>query len=1236
MINNPLYNNGGTPLPEVFTDPNSIWYNDPNIRPQQSVSTATTVPVQPIDTGAWAQTRAALGNMTWGGLLDNAINNAQQIGTGLQTVWAAIPTIPSQLMARGAEYAYDPSLIQQDINKAGQYLKNSLTVPLAATGQALTGNQAEALQTLDTNPNLARDFINFTIGQYGLGTNRMADVASGNITPDEYYAGMVRGLYQNPVSAGIDLLPVPSVGGVGKAIKSTGRTIGSGANRAIRRAINPNTTVGKAISNNLPDFSGAGKNVARSIDAGTQAGSSQAGKISDLLDNSFKGLDNAQSARVVESAETGLPLTNPAEITAKENLKSSMKQYDSLVPDYAKVDPKEIAITQKYARDNNITYNAARRELAGFEDLVAESPVVARGTEESGHLLGSKPEDYSELYTQFTKETEVPLPKINTLDESKQLIGLEDIPDGTLINLNGTYRGQSSKVQEVFDDVLGTELNTNLRNATGQEMLDYLNSKTGSPQATSDLLREAGLSGATDGSRTTIFGGQANGGYNYRTNTIDYFNTATQNTSRHEPFHWFTDKLIDASENNPALKSQLDRAFGVDVSTIKNNPTTYRNFQEKLTDEFLRYKDANDITNLTPAKAAFFDKIKTGLKSSDAGLTRTQKIEQLAQGGNRIAQQVLEAERLYDNGDIFPVTHAGDEALETVTGEIAEATPRLFADRFSSREFGNASYQEIAQRLQNNEGWLRDRVRDYTQSKIANEIADSGTLGGNSIAPVDARDTFYLSRDRLRTGDLKTALRRATKEGDPATNPDLVPVSGDTVRELQAQLYSVNSPLNGLLGDISSAIRTSMLSQGLYLAGNAITGATNAVINSSTGLINDALASIATRGKLARELGLKRVDRPRRMATPIGELTRDFNMITGGNLLRYLDRNIQNTFAEIAANASLRRAGVPVAERVNAINNMNIDQLTNTINDVRQAALLNSPRTIVPRSLYPFLDIVQPFWRWYDTATQSTYHMLKNHPLMANVALVDILSTIGWNTELQNRYNLRVESDKPMVTYKFDPKTQKIMELSGDITPMMSTLRFAVNTGDMLRGKGEPSNLLPAGWGDIINAAQGKDRYGNKLKNAAMVVQGGKRYQINEQTGRWEEVQGGTPSEIFVAGVRNLFGIPNMVNRTLAPAATGLLNKFSDTQYNYYRPYAGSLFGEVLPEGQAPSNPNVLFGGNPTAQRTPEDLRDALMGMYATEYYPERPDNVRSRRELQSILRARARRNTAIQESVNR
>ena len=77
-----------------------------------------------------------------------------------------------------------------------------------------------------------------------------------------------------------------------------------------------------------------------------------------------------------------------------------------------------------------------------------------------------------------------------------------------------------------------------------------------------------------------------------------------------------------------------------------------------------------------------------------------------------------------------------------------------------------------------------------------------------------------------------------------------------------------------------------------------------------------------------------------------------------------------------------------------------------------------------------------------------------------------------------------MQSDKPYVLYKFDDKTGEIKETTAEFVPITASLKFA---DGVLRHTGDAT---PAGiplLSDLMNAWQGKDRYGGPNNRAATI-----------------------------------------------------------------------------------------------------------------------------------------------------
>jgi len=336
--------------------------------------------------------------------------------------------------------------------------------------------------------------------------------------------------------------------------------------------------------------------------------------------------------------------------------------------------------------------------------------------------------------------------------------------------------------------------------------------------------------------------------------------------------------------------------------------------------------------------------------------------------------------------------------------------------------------------------------------------------------------------------------------------------------------------------------------------------------------------------------------------------------------MQYLDAKMQNLFAETAAHANLRRMGIAGRDRLTALENMDAAKLADIIKDTKSVALINPTKTLLPGSLHGVAGLTNPFWRWIDTAAQSTAYMFEKQPLLSYYVMVDGLAKIGYDRELQNRYNLGVTSDKPFVTYRNNPRTGKIQETSMEFTPMMNTLKVsdAVLSGKFTDAFGQS---IPA-FSAIANSFVGKDRYGNPIKRPEMsakalkdiiTIQNGKRFKWEAGKGFVQEV-GWMPDETVAAIGRELFAYPNLINRTLMPTFAGL------TGQTYYKPYSSSILGTINRAGYGDV---PLQAGNPRTGASTLELQDLIRGAYSMDYYPEREyaTKAQNRRAIRGAIR---------------
>ena len=590
------------------------------------------------------------------------------------------------------------------------------------------------------------------------------------------------------------------------------------------------------------------------------------------------------------------------------------------------------------------------------------------------------------------------------------------------------------------------------------------------------------------------------------------------------------------------------------------------------------------------------------------------KVTELAASGNDAAKKVLEAKRMYDAGDIFPVTHGIAEVDKTAGIDRSLAT---YNKRFSTREFGNATYKDIAEQLVRPSEYLETLGVNFANTEIAKQILEGAQLGGlKSLAPDDIGKAVYVQREALEQAmrnekDIHEVLKAAKKE--KVLNDD-IPLDETVAKVLENKTERRGQAFGGVAGDLVKLGKQSMLGAGSYLGGNALTATTTAMLNSGPMLISDMIQAAKSKGKLLQELGLYRTDATAsKMSTKATQAISNLNDIGGGKALRYLDRHIQNWWGEVGAHASLRKAGVKGASDATKA------QLADIIHNTRRAGLLNDPVSSLPAWAQTTLGVTNPFFNWIETATKSTYHQFKNAPFLSNVILTDVLANIGYDKEMQNRLNLNVKSDKPYVSYKFDDRTGEVKETTVEYLPITSSFKFADSIG--LDPDSQPASVPVLT--DLINAMGGKDKYGRPLKRAMKdneITQavGTVRWRMNPETGQREKI-GGQADEILATAIKDVLVPTSLWNRTLAPAMGGLMGM------HYNQPYAQSIFGDF---SDSDRGNNFLVGGNPEKQRTGMDVIRAITGRSQYPYYENRDYMTPSeaRKFMRGVQRQRSRR----------
>ena len=947
-------------------------------------------------------------------------------------------------------------------------------------GYALASAVKNPEKILPTAWNLAAE-------PYGLTTDNIGKVLSGERTAGDLAKYVGHSMYNRPFEVGLDLLSL----GAGKAV--------GGLNKASK----------------------AGNIVESALNVGNAQVRREAQKVIDLSEKLNK-TGKVKLSEAIEYAETGKQVPKGYDKSTMKLLDEYSKAYQGLVAKFAPnqvVDSKVLSVTQKYARDNGISFQQATKELTPYFD---DENIFARGKE---------------------------------FDPS-------DINNYRLANKD-----------EIIDNIK--------KQGYDVEVSDY--------KAGESYMKDAG-------NGTYKHDIQQKGATNLKDKKVTFAKDADLGTYFHEYMH-----ILNHDKIGPI------------------NPKT-RGFHETAPKQMAKYgREELDIADMPEPLREHFLKPKTEkLVVEPKTRTLTEEGRNLLEfDGSKEAKAILEGEELYNKGWIKPVTHGLAEVNKDVAADIAE---RVMAGRFSNRIFGNAKYEDIAKEISKPSPWLDAQLKGMVEGQLSREMLDNGTLAGKPLTLGNPKDTLYVSKDVLEKGDLSKVKKSATSS--PASTSDIA-IDKNIVNEIDKQthiLKSTNPFEDPLLHDTYNTAKSTMLASGGYLVGNLQTGIANTLLNAGInpiGLASDIGNTIATRGRLAKELGIyRKLERTNKeYKTPVLKQIGKINAPIA-DLMNAVDAKVQNFIAETAAHTNLRRQGIPVSQRADYLRNLDGQKLADIIRDVKKVSLMNTTNTILPKGLYGTAGLMNPYWRWVDTAAQSSLYMLQKSPVMANYLLVDTLANIGLDKEMQNRLNLNVTSDKPFVSYRYNPKTKEIEEVSAEFVPMLNTLRVGTTLGKMLTGEGTIKDFqsvagtsIPAVTA-ITMAFNGKTKYGKPILRShrglqdAMVIQGDRRYTMID--GRFQEDNRFHLDEPISAAVRELVGWAPLFNRTLAPATAAAASWLTGKDYAYYKPYDNAILGRfnVNPwDNQG----NTLVYGNPRRGASTTQFMDLMKGQYATPYYPERP-----------------------------
>ena len=865
--------------------------------------------------------------------------------------------------------------------------------------------------------------------------------------------------------------------------------------------------------------------------------------------NNFKQSIPTAQVGAIKALETGIEVTDSATKKAVKDLSKAVDEYDKMIPEYAKIDNEAAALNQKLVRDGLANTTVEADKLRKVYE-------VTDSVEEfTGKMRKVNPTIDDVIVANTAKFANISKDEVKKLGLDFKIEYVDDLPAGTL----GETKGNIIRISKNLDKA--TE-NATLMHELSHGLVRNMNYLAGAEigNAPNFMARVKRAIRGADTEMPNAGLSQAEG------EAIAYgFENLVANSNRK---NMYTELIT------PELNSLLGEMADIPESVIKN------------------------VTRLD------IDNIKN-----------------LANSGDNIAKSLLEGSDAYKKGYLKLVPHGLAEVVknETAQGIINNMDDRLFAGKYSTRVFGNASYEDIAQQLRKSQDWLDFMVKDYTQGNILNEILTNKTIGGYPLITETTKKIKYIDPSNINVGrdNFNRILSQAT---DTPINSNAIPIDETLLKEISSQfnVHRGTQPFGGTLGkDLYKVGKGTMLAGGKYIAGNIATGTANAILNAQFNpitLAQDFTQALGTKGKLIKEMGIYRnpTRRAHNVSTPILKNVADINKPIG-DFWNYLDSKIQNTFAEMATHNNLRNKGIEYRNRADALLEMDKLKLADTIKDVKHVALLFPTKSILPQRFHGLVSLSNPFWRWQDTALQSTMHMLGKRPILSNLAFNKFASNIAFDKEMQNRLNMGVSLDKPFVSYRYNPTTQDIEEVSAEITPQMTsfkaigTMGKAIEDGDfdtLINTFGVES--VPV-FSAIHNAAKGKNRFGKPLVRSEMdrreagrlmAINGSRRYKYTTGIG-WEEINGGYADEVLSIAVNELLGYPKLFNSIYAPAAAGLYNTVTGGNMRYYKPYGNQIFGEFGEAGVIPKY------ANPRSSVSGSDLIDTARGIYSRRYYPQ-------------------------------
>lgn len=1021
--------------------------------------------------------------------------------------------------------------------------------------------------------------------------------------------GISRNVYNNPVSTGLAVAPAAkgfSTLAKTKLLNAANKAGASGLTKKISNIFNAGDIVENAQAWNL-------KNKAK-----------QMFKAMDAIDNVVRKVSDSDLAKLFEAAETTEKRANlPAHLKPLfKKFKEGISQLQKLIPEKYLTDSEGMAAAQYVARLKGITYKEASELIKKFDGINSKKILK---WEQYTEAIAKDMEPLKDVFRKWTRQA-IGNPIFNKLEKASE--GLTAILEEPLKT--------QPKIMKALEKFLDPEELTALSEGTVDDMIKAL-SETKFPNSGRDAvmreLLDAGIDKYKSIANKNITSIKKAAGYG--DNTISLPENATPAQIMHESLHWVMDKFGTAAKIDPKLGKVVDDLFGTPEwrnITAENMSDVFEAAAKEWTDYLVKGKKPTN-----PVRRQFFKQVKKAYteKYGTPVLNKSLTPEDIA--------LIKEAKELAKSGEIFPTPHLMTEAnkggVEALSSDLQEG--RTFAGKWSERFYGTQTYEDLAKALKENPDYPIQLLHQNIENSMFKEIVERGTLGGESITPGSIKDAIYLDKNLLDKGSFREAIKNKLTPKDIKDIPNsnnYVAIDKHIANAIEDQLYSSYNAQTGFWGDLFKARKSAMLGSGRYLAGNLTTGVTNALLNSNVHIVGDIIDSIKTQGKLSKSLGTYRLDRNKPVSgTKFLQGLSDINFKTTGKVLRFLDRNMQNAFAEIAANARLREKGISVGNRIQYIENANAREIGRLSSDIQKIALLNSNRSLIPKKIAQLMTPFQPFLQWQDTALQSTGYMIQNHPFLTNVVGLHGMTQLALDKELAQRYGLGVEPDKDIAHYYADPKTGKTMKIESEFSPMQTASKAVYNTAMILAGQKTPEQLVQAGVGEIGYLLAGKNKYGNPLRNLDYTIRQGNRYKYDEN-GKPVKVEGATPGEIVNGILKMYMALPNVMDKTGGPIATSIMNigRPEEDRLRYYQAEPGAFVGQILPNKVMPGQTypyHNIVSGDPKREITSDDMLRSLISGYSTEYYPN-SDEVKPQ-DIARIYRSGIRNNYRIQDIIN-